>query len=65
MYPSEAQAGDYLVIVRFADDNGEVFVGRPKSPTDFVNGVAEKDFQIIKVFRNGVFQGFRGGSKTS
>jgi hypothetical protein len=43
-----------------------VYIGRPKSPSDFVgaNGtLATKEFQVIKVMKNGVFQEFRGGSK--
>jgi len=62
----EAQVGDYLVIVKYVDSSTgkTVYVGRPKSPSDFVNGLAEKDFQIIKVFKKGVFQEeYRGGSK--
>ncbi|MBI4628441.1 MAG: tandem-95 repeat protein [Candidatus Rokubacteria bacterium] len=76
---TEAAPGDYLVIVKCINEpattgntclpsdtstSKSVYVGRPKSPSDFVNGIATKDFQIIKVFKNGVFQGFRGGSKT-
>ena len=61
----EASTGDYLVIVKYFDSatNKTVYVGRPKSPSDFVNGLATKDFQIIKVFKKGVFQEYRGGSK--
>src|SRR3989338_466691 len=61
----EAAVGDYLVIVKYADPatGKNVYVGRPKSPSDFVNGLATKDFQIIKTFKNGIFQGYRGGSK--
>jgi hypothetical protein len=41
-----------------------VYVGRPKDPSDFnSSGIATKEFQIMKVFRNGVFQEYRGGSK--
>ena len=61
----EAQVGDYLVVVKYVDSatGKTVYVGRPKSPSDFVNGLATKDFQIIKVFKNGLFREYRGGSK--
>jgi hypothetical protein len=66
-YAGEAQMGEYLVIIRYRDTvNGKtVYVGRPKDPSDFdANGVAEKEFQIMKVFKKDVFQGYRGGKKT-
>jgi len=62
----EPSTGDYLVIVKFFDDETgkTVYTGKPKSPSDFVDGVANKDFQIIKVLKkNGDIQ-FSGGSKT-
>lgn len=61
----EETVGDYLVIIKFVDtvENSLVYVGRPKGPSDFVDGVATKEFQIIKVFRKGNFIGYRGGSK--
>ena len=65
-YAGEAQTGDYLVIIRYKDTiNGKtVYVGRPKGPGDFdENGIAEKEFQIMKVLKKGVFQGYRGGKK--
>jgi len=64
-YAGEKQVGDYLVIVKYFDSatGKTVYTGKPKSPTDFVNNLATKDFQIIKVFKNGVFQEYRGGSE--
>jgi len=65
-FAGEAQTGDYLVIVKWIDQatGKTVYVGRPKSPEDFnAEGLATKDFQIIKVFKKGVFQEYRGGSK--
>lgn len=61
----EAQVGDYLVITKYYDSatGKTVYVGRPKSPSDFKNGLATKDFQVIKVLKKGVFQEFRAGSK--
>jgi len=51
----EAQVGDYLVIIKYYDSatGKTVYVGRPKSPSDFKNGLATKDFQVIKVLKNG------------
>lgn len=64
-YAGERTMGDYLVVVKYSDSatGKTVYIGRPKSPSDFVNGLAEKDFQIIKVFKKGVFQEYRGGNK--
>lgn len=71
-FAGEEMTGDYLVIVKYFDPETAktVYVGRPKSPSDFVdtdaNGTADlatKDFQIIKVFKKGIFQEYRGGSK--
>ncbi|HLF54080.1 MAG TPA: thrombospondin type 3 repeat-containing protein, partial [Candidatus Nanoarchaeia archaeon] len=64
-FAGELSIGDYLVIVKYFDSSTgkTVYVGRPKGPSDFVNGVATKDFQIMKVSRNGVFKEYRGGSK--
>jgi hypothetical protein len=71
-FAGEASTGDYLVIVKYLDTatGKTVYVGRPKSPGDFVDtdndgiaDLAEKDFQIIKVFKNGEYKGYRGGSK--
>ncbi len=61
----EEFTGNYLVLVRWLDlENGfQVTVGRPKGPADFVDNLATKNIQIIKVYRNGVFQEYRGGSK--
>jgi hypothetical protein len=65
-YAGEKQTGDYLVIIRYNDigTGKTVYVGRSKGPGDFdKNGIAKKLFQILKVFRKGVFLEFRGGKK--
>lgn len=64
-YAGETKTGDYLVIVRYKDsETGKtVYTGKPKDLSDFVNNLATKDFQIMKVYKKGVFQEFRGGSK--
>jgi CSLREA domain-containing protein len=67
-----AQTGDYLSITKFFDESTgkTVYIGRPVSPDDFVDttgdrqgDLATKDFQIIKTLKQGVLQGYRGGSK--
>ena len=65
-YVGEDAEGEYLVIVKYEDTiNGKVvYVGRPKGPNDFVDGIAEKNFQIMKVYKKDEFQGYRGGKKT-
>ncbi len=63
---SESAAGEYLVVVKYIDTESEstVYTGSPKDSSDFVDGVAVKDFQIIKVIKkNGSIQ-FSGGKKT-
>ena len=78
-FAGEAAMGEYLVIVKYFDSDPQgdgtvlpktVYVGTPKGPADFVdtNGdlvadLATKAFQIMKIFKQGVFQGYRGGSK--
>jgi len=64
-YAGEAQTGEYLVIIRYRDTENDkkVYVGRPKDQGDFIDGIAEKNFQIMKVLKKGVFQGYRGGKK--
>ena len=71
-FAGEAAIGEYLVIVKYVDaaTGKTVYVGKTKAPSDFVDtngdGIADlatKDFQIMKVFKQGVFQGYRGGSK--
>ncbi|MBI2604295.1 MAG: hypothetical protein HYW56_02010, partial [Candidatus Harrisonbacteria bacterium] len=71
-FAGEAAIGEYLVIVKYVDSatGKTVYVGRPKSPSDFVDtnndglpDLATKDFQIMKIFKKGVFQEYRGGSK--
>jgi len=63
----ESTAGDYLVIVKYEDtETGKtVYTGLPKSPEDFVDGLATKDFQILKVVKkkDGLIQ-YSGGKKT-
>ena len=50
--------------IRTQREDKTVYVGKPKDPGDFdVNGIAEKEFQIMKVFRKGTFLEFRGGKK--
>jgi len=62
----EETVGDYLVIVEYFDsETGKtVYTGKPKSPEDFdATGLAEKDFQVLKVVKkNGSIQ-FGGGNK--
>lgn len=71
-FAGESQIGDYLVIVKFVDQatGKSVYVGRPKSPSDFVDtdgdsvvDLATKDFQVIKVFKGNSFFEYRAGSK--
>ncbi len=71
-FAGEVSTGDYLVIIKFVDTTTQsvVYVGRPKSPSDFVdsNGdsvpdLATKEFQVIRVHQKGVFKEYRGGSK--
>jgi hypothetical protein len=64
-YVGEEQPGDYLVIARYIDsETGDtVYVGRPKSPGDFINNIAEKELQFIKVFKKNGDIIWRGGSK--
>ena len=54
------------MIVKYHDsETGKtVYTGRSKDSSDFVKGIAVREFQIIKVYKNGVFQEFRGGDKT-
>jgi hypothetical protein len=70
-----SRPGDYLVIVTVVYEvtvieNGTAknkfvtaYVGRPLSASDFVGGIATKEFQIVKVLKNGIYQETRGGSK--
>jgi hypothetical protein len=65
-YAGEAQSGEYLVIIRYRDEETgkTVYVGRLKGPGDFnADGIAEKEFQIMKVYSRGTFLEFRGGKK--
>jgi hypothetical protein len=57
--------GEYLVLVRYRDlgTGKTVYVGKQAAPNGFVNGVAEKDFRIMKVFKKGVFREYRGGGR--
>ena len=62
----EEFTGDYLVVVKFVDlQSGKtVYSGKPKSSSDFVNGVAFKDFQVMKTYLKSGGIDFKGGSKT-
>lgn len=62
----EATTGDYLVIIKYVDtETGKsIYSGKPKSPEDFSNGLAFKDFQIIKVIKKDGSIEYKGGSKT-
>ena len=68
-YAGESQTGEYIEIIRYKDTcdgctGKTVYVGRSKNPGDFdENGIAEKEFQIMKVFKKGNFLEFRGGKK--
>jgi len=60
----EEATGYYLVIVKFVDGSKTVYTGKPKSPSDFVGGLATKDFQVLKVIRKDGSVQYSGGSKT-
>jgi hypothetical protein len=46
------------------DTKKAVYVGRPISASDFdAMHIAKREFQIMKVYKNGVFMEYRGGSK--
>ena len=62
----EETTGDYLVIVKYFDqETGKtIYTGKPKSGGDFVDGLATKEFQIIKVIKKDGTIEFKGGSKT-
>ena len=66
-FAGEAATGNYLVIVRFFDTatGKRVYLGKQKAPSDFVNGIASKDFQVMKVFKKGVFIGYQGSGKSA
>ena len=56
--------GDYLAIARYADADGTVFTGRNVAAADFVDGLATRKFQVIKLIKkNGDIQ-FNGGKMT-
>jgi hypothetical protein len=59
----EQQKGDYLVIAKYIDaDTGDtVYIGRPKGPEDFINNIAEKQFQFIKVHKENGDIFWKGG----
>jgi hypothetical protein len=58
------ETGYYLAIAQYYDTEMEktVYVGRPMDPSDFVDGIAEKAFQVIKAIK-GATVIFKGGSK--
>ncbi|OLD65381.1 MAG: hypothetical protein AUI47_02285 [Acidobacteria bacterium 13_1_40CM_2_68_5] len=58
------RAGNYLAIVKHFDGVNKriVYEGRPVTTKDFTKaGLATKGFQILEVFRNGVFVEYRAG----
>lgn len=60
-----SRSGDYVLITKYEDpDTGQtVYAGRMVSAGDFFDGLAEVQQQIIKVFRRGTFEEYRGGSQ--
>ena len=69
---TEPSVGDYLVIIKFSDcrpgdeNQGVVYDGLPKAPSDFTNGVATKSFTIVKKLSDtGSFLGYQTGTKTT
>lgn len=65
-FAGEEQKGEYLVIVKYVDPETQktVYAGKRKSPKDFKkNGVAERNFRILKVFKNDRFQEERDEDK--
>jgi hypothetical protein len=66
-YAGEGLKGYYLAIIRFIDPEtgSTVYVGLPKDPWDYnSSGIDVKHFQIIKVYKDGVFKEYRGGRMT-
>ena len=66
-YAGEGLKGYYLVIIRFTDPEtgSTVYVGRPKDPCDYdSSGIDVKHFQIMKVYKDGLFKEYRGGRLT-
>ncbi len=63
----EETMGDYLVIVKAIDSvSGKtMYTGSPKGPSDFVNGLATKDFQFICMRNATGSTSCQGGSKTT
>jgi cysteine-rich repeat protein len=65
-FAGEESTGSYLIIVKYNDteSNMTVYTALPKSPEDFTNNLATKEFQILKVIKkNGEIE-FKGGKKT-
>ena len=62
----EETTGEYLAIVKYVDSGTgkTVYTGKPKSPEDFVDGIASKEFQILKIIRKDGGVQYSGGSKT-
>jgi len=51
-YAGEETTGDYLVLVKanlyYTDlSTKDIYLGLPKSPDDFIDGLATKDFQVV------------------
>jgi len=60
----EEKIGDYLVILKYVDDASIVYTGKPKGLSDFTaDGMATKDFQIIKTIKRDGSIDYKGGSK--
>ena len=64
-FAGEENKGDYLVIIKWNDleTAKTVYVGRPKSPEDFKDNLATKEFQIVKAIKKDGTIEYRGGSK--
>lgn len=62
----EEYKGEFLMIVKYFDlESGQtVYTGSPKGPSDFVDGVAVNEFQIIKVIRKDGTIDCKAGRKT-
>lgn len=61
----EERVGDYLVIVKYADPSGAtVYMGKTKSPADFIDGLASKDFLLIRVVKRDGSVQLSGAART-
>jgi hypothetical protein len=66
-YAGSLTTGDYLVLVRYFDmTTGKlIYLGQQEAATDFVSGLAVRGFQLVKKFKNGVFQGYGADTKST